>query len=282
MHSVLQVARLNARVAGLALHGRWLGNADLAAGYDAVAPTYNEVWLRHLRGAANELLGRLPGGRDGVILDLGAGTGYCAKTLARNNPAASVIAVDISTAMLARAAFSAPPNLRLAVCDMLEFVRSWEAGSPSLIVSTWAMGYSRPARLIHHCGRVLAPEGLLAFIVNYRNTLAPVFQAYQECMARFPDRVRLAAFPHFPRNWLVLEQALERARLDIVWHKDDVCHIHIPAGPALPWLRQTGILAGFEQMLDLSGNVAAHFEQQLARGRDGIFHHFAMAIARKK
>ena len=49
----------------------------------------------------------------------------------------------------------------------------------------------------------------------------------------------------------------------------------------LPWLRQTGILAGFDSMLDLSGPVAARFETELARGRDDIYHHFAMAIARK-
>jgi hypothetical protein len=50
----------------------------------------------------------------------------------------------------------------------------------------------------------------------------------------------------------------------------------------LLWLRQTGILAGFDGMLDLSGPAAEYFEEQAAPQRDAIFHNFAMAIARRK
>ena len=34
-------------------------------------------------------------------------------------------------------------------------------------------------------------------------------------------------------------------------------------------------------MLDLSGPIAALFEAELAASRDNIYHHFAMAIARR-
>jgi len=59
MNPVLQLARLNARVAGLALRGRWLGAGEIAAGYDGVAPTYDRVWQCHLRDATDALLERL-------------------------------------------------------------------------------------------------------------------------------------------------------------------------------------------------------------------------------
>jgi len=282
MNRVLQLARLNARVAGLALRGRWLGAGEIAAGYDGAAPSYDQVWQCHLRDATDDLLGRLPCGLSGAILDLGSGTGYCAKRLARANPEARVIAVDILKEMLARAGAGAPSNLRCVVCDMLKFVQAWEAGHPSLIVSTWALGYSHPARLIGRCGAVLGKGGLLAFIVNYRDTLAPVFRAFQRCMLRFPGQVRLAAIQRFPKDWLCLKEALEKARFNIVWRQEGRKHIQRPEGLLLPWLRQTGILAGFDAMLALAGPAAAYFEEQVAPERDAIFHHFAMAIAEKE
>jgi len=282
MNRVLQLARLNARVAGLALRGRWLGVGEIAAGYDRVAPTYDQVWQCHLRNATDDLLGRLPCGLSGTILDLGSGTGYCARHLARTNPEAQIIAVDISTEMLTRAGAGAPSNLRCVVCDMLEFVQAWDAGPPSLIVSTWALGYSHPARLIGRCGGLLCKGGLLAFIVNYRDTLAPVFRAFQRCMLRFPGRVQLAAIQRFPKDWLFLKEALEKARFNVVWWQEGQKHIECPEGLLLPWLRQTGILAGFDGMLDFSGPAASYFEEQLAPERDAIYHHFAIAIAQKK
>jgi SAM-dependent methyltransferase len=282
MNRALQLVRLNARVAGLALRGRWLGAAEVAAGYDRVAPTYDRVWQCHLRNATDDLLARLSGGLAGTILDLGSGTGYCARHLAHANPKAEVIAVDISQEMLARAAADAPPNLRCVVRDMLEFLHGWEAASPSLIVSTWALGYSQPASLIDCCGAVLPKGGLLAFIVNYRDTLAPIFRAYRRCMLRFPGHVRLAAVPRFPKDWPFLERALVRAGFEVTWRQEGRRHIEPPEGMLLPWLRQTGILAGFDGMLDLSGPAAAYFEEELAPNRDAIFHHFAQAVARKK
>ena len=70
MSRALQLVRLNARVAGLALRGRWVGAGQIAAGYDQVAPTYDRVWQCHLRDATEDLLGRLPRGLSGTILDL--------------------------------------------------------------------------------------------------------------------------------------------------------------------------------------------------------------------
>jgi trans-aconitate methyltransferase len=281
MSRALQLVRLNARVAGLALRGRWLGAGQIAAGYDRVAPTYDRVWQRHLRDATDDLLGRLPCGLSGTILDLGSGTGYCARHIAGANPSAEVVAVDVSREMLARAAADAPPNLRCVVQDMLEYLQTWKAAGPSLVVSTWALGYSHPARLIGRCGALLAKGGLLAFIVNYRDTLAPVFRAYQRCMLRFASQVRLAAVQRFPKDWPFLERVLQKGGFEVTWQQEGRKHIEPPDGPLLPWLRQTGILAGFDGMLELSGPSAAYFEEQLAPQRDAIFHHFAMAIARK-
>jgi SAM-dependent methyltransferase len=281
MKRILQLARLNARVAGLALQGRWLGPKDVAAGYNRVAATYEEAWHRHLRQATDELLQRLPVGLSGTVLDLGSGTGYSAIHLAQTNPGATVLAVDLSDQMLDRARARAPANLGCVVADMLEFVRSQETASVGLIVSAWALGYSHASRLFRECSRLLSSGGTLAFIVNYADTLAPVFLAFRRCMLRFPDCVRLAAVTRFPKDWNFLQRTLERNRFAVEWHQEGRQHIPPPAGELLPWLQQTGILAGFDAMLDLSAAAGAFFEAELARDRDNLFHHFAMAIARR-
>jgi SAM-dependent methyltransferase len=278
---LVQLARLNTRVAALALQGRWLTPAAVAAGYDNAAPTYDTAWQRHLRPATDELLQRLPRGLTGVILDLGSGTGYTARLLAQSNPEATVVAVDVSPAMLERARLDAPRNLRFVVSDMLDFVHGQPAPSAALIVSTWALGYSRPARLFRECSRRLPSGARFAFIVNYADTLAPVFRSFQRCMLEFPDRVRLAAWPRFPKDWNFLEHHLRQSRFAVEWRQEGSRKITPPEGKLLPWLRQTGVLAGFEGMLDLSGPAAELFEAVINEDRDNIYHHFAMAIARK-
>jgi trans-aconitate methyltransferase len=258
-----------------------LGSKDVAAGYNRVAPTYDEAWQSHLRVATNELLQRLPCNLSRTLLDLGSGTGYAARHLARVNPDATVVAVDISAAMLDRARMQAPANVRCVVSDMLEYVRSQETGSASLIVSTWALGYSHPARLFSECSRLLPKGGILAFTVNYSDTLAPIFSAFQRCMLRFPDRVRLAAFSRFPKDWKSLQRKLAHSWFEVEWHQDGRQQITPPAGELLPWLRQTGILAGFDAMLDLSDEAAEFFETELAHNRNRISHHYSAAIARR-
>ena len=276
---VTQLLRLNARVAGLALCGKWLTAADVAQGYDRAAPAYNEAWLRHLRPVTDRFLARLPDGLTGTILDLGCGTGYPTAQLAARNPAAVVLGVDISAGMLAQARETALPNTRFTCADMLEFAREAPSKTARMIVSTWALGYSHPARLFQECHRLLVPGGRLGFIVNYFDTLAPVFRAFQACMLRFPGQVRCAAWPRFPRNWPALEAQLRRAGFHLEWHEDGAEPITPPEGPLLPWLRQTGILAGFDAMLDLAGAAGQWFEAELELGRSGMVHHYAAVIA---
>jgi ubiquinone/menaquinone biosynthesis C-methylase UbiE len=280
VNRVSQLLRLNARVGVLALRGRWLTGQEYGRGYDKVAPTYNSAWQCHLRPVTDNLLGRLPAGLTGTILDLGCGTGYAATWLARNNPQAKIIGVDISAGMLAQASRNALANVEFLQQDMLSYTRKLPASSVGAIVSAWALGYSQPAALFAECHRVLA-RGTFAFVVNYFDTLAPVFRAFQKCMLHYPERVRLAAWPRFPRNWRTLEHALTHAGFNIEWHEDGEAKVTPPHGPVLPWLRQTGILAGFDAMLDLSGPTETLLESELQKSGMELVHHYAAAVAIK-
>lgn len=281
MSSVLQLARLNLRVAKLALRGRWLGNREFAAGYDKVAATYDSAWQWHLRSVTDQFLDKLPYDLEGSILDLGSGTGYTANSLAQVNPLATVVAVDVSAAMLDVARKNGPKQVSFVVADMLEFLRQRPNSSATLIVSTWALGYSHPAKLFRECGRVLKSGSKLGFIVNYADTLTPIFRTFRRAIIRFPDLVQRAAWPRFPRDWHFLETQLNENGFIVEGHEDGQVNVDPPEGPLLPWLQKTGILAGFDSMLDLSGEVADFFESEMASHRSHITHHYAMAVARK-
>jgi trans-aconitate 2-methyltransferase len=250
----------------------------VAADYDRVAPTYNTAWQRHLEPITQQFLDRLPHPLTGTILDLGCGTGASTRCLAARNPAARVVGVDVSPGMLEKAR-EENPGIDYRQADMLTFLRAFSDPRLRLVVSTWAIGYSRPVDLFTRCRQILPSGGVLAFIVNYADTLAPVFRAFSRCMLRFPERVRLAAWPRFPKDAPQLMAQLESRgfRLDVFESGEQP--IPIPEGPVLPWLRQTGILAGFDSMLDLSGPAAELFENEFRADLRPLVHHYALVIA---
>jgi trans-aconitate methyltransferase len=277
-----EVLRLNARVASLALRGRWLRPPAVAADYNLVAPSYNTAWQCHLQPVTCRFLERLPRAASGTTLDLGCGTGSSTRALAAHNPGACVIGVDVSPGMLEVARQTRPQlQLRYVEADMLEFLRGCTMPEVRMIVSTWALGYSHPAAVFAAGHRLLPPGGVLAFIVNYADTLAPVFQAFSRCLFRFPDRVRLAAWPRFPRSPQRLRAQLESHGFRPSVFEEGHQPIPIPEGKVLPWLRQTGILAGFDSMLDLSGPAADFFEHQCRADARPLVHHHAVVVASK-
>lgn len=285
--AVWRCARLNLRVARLALGRRWLGRDAFASGYDRVASDYDEAWQRHLRPVTDDLMAHLPPLPDGPILDLGCGTGYATEVLAGRHSAASVTAVDIAPGMLDRARCRVRRDgVEFVPADMLEYLAAQPGSRTALVFSAWAIGYSRPSRIVAEAARILAPGGVLAFVVNHADTLGPVFRAFRRCMVRFPEEVRLAAVLHFPRDWASLQRTLLRHRFVLDWHREGEQPIVPPPsanGAILPWLLKTGVLAGFDAMLPLSeaGPVAEHFEGLLRADPRPLQHHYTAVVARR-
>jgi ubiquinone/menaquinone biosynthesis C-methylase UbiE len=221
-------------------------------------------------------------------LDLGCGTGYTTAYLAGTYPDHAIIAVDISECMLEQAQQKIDGrNVEMLCTDMLQFLRPQPSNSAAMIVSGWAIGYSRPHQVIAEAARVLKPGGTLAFVVNYADTLRPVWRAFRRCMQRFPEQVRLAYIPHFPRKWKRLRRTLSSAGFSIDYH-DEGEHIITPPADVdehgiVPWLLQTGVLAGFDQMLPLTDSepLVDYFEQQIKQEHEPITHHYVMVLARR-
>jgi len=280
----LACARLNLRVAGLAAAGLWLGSRDWAAGYDAVAPDYDETWSRLLQPVTRELVERLPVAEYSRIVDLGCGTGYATSLLAQRYQRANILGVDLSEKMLECARNKSPdPRIEWSRGDMLSSIQSLPSSETDLVFSAWAIGYSHPTRVIAAAARTLRPGGTLAFVVNLADTLAPVFLAFRRCMARFPERVQRAAWLRFPKSLAALARCMESNGF-VVGHKEEgYCEVAPPAshrGSTLDWLSKTGVLAGFDALLPLEGRVSETFETLLRENPEPIRHHYAALVAR--
>jgi len=168
--------------------------------------------------------------------------------------------------------------------DMLYYLKRQPADYASMIVSGWAIGYSNPAIIIKEARRVLTADGLLSFVVNYRDTLQPVFTAFQKCMACFSNSLQKVTFPKFPKNFETMESILKKNRFEILSHVDGHQSIKKPLSEQshLQWILKTGVMAGFESMLPLKekGPVADYFEELLANSNLPLEHHYIIVIAK--
>jgi SAM-dependent methyltransferase len=106
----------------------------LSAWYNAVSQT--SAFRRHYDMVADEIAGQVQGGR---ILDIGTGPGWLLTALRQRIPAAALVGVDISTAMVATAKrnLAAAPGVELhqAGAGALPFADA----SFDLVVSTLSM-----------------------------------------------------------------------------------------------------------------------------------------------
>ena len=273
--------RLNLRMGRLALTNRWLGQNDYAASYDRLAMSYDREWLTQLQPVTDRLVEHLPELECKHIFDLGCGTGYAASELRKKYQAAAITGVDISGGMLDAARVRCP-EAEFRQNDLLEFLNEQKERKADLIVSTWAIGYSNPSAVIAECARVLCPGGTFGFVVNYFDTLKPVFDAFRRCMQCYPERINLALWPRFPKNREELETPLRNNGFTAVWTEEGNIQIAPPDGSTvtLEWLLQTGVLAGFDQVMPLrdDSELAEFFNQALAEQTGQICHHYYAGV----
>ncbi len=285
MQHDLDCIRLNLRILRLALRGDVFSHREVADSYDRLAAGYETNWLTYIQPATDHLLARindLPAG--GGIVDLGCGTGYTTNILRARFPKSQIIAIDISPGMLeiARQCVG-ETNVRFVQAEMLAALRDIETGSQALVVSAWAMGYSRSAAVIREVYRILQPGGRFAFIVNLADTLHAINFAFRRTMQAHPEALRYLAWPRFPRSAEVLGRAARSTGFQIAQLEtgyQSICMQEELPQPVLPWLLQTGVLAGFDAMLPLSDNgpVAQCFEAELRATGEDLRHHFAEGV----
>lgn len=143
---------------------------DRAAGRFAAASVVHDE-------ARRRLLERLDFVRltPAVVLDLGSATGAASAALAARYPAARVLALDASLAMLEAARRAAPKAVAIgADAERLPLAR----GSAQLIFANMVLPWCRPDRVFAEAARVLAEGGLLSFATLGPDTLEQVRRAW--------------------------------------------------------------------------------------------------------
>ena len=278
--------RLNLRAVRLAMSGIWMDNADVADSYNRLADTYDERWASQLCTTTDRLHQRLPDvlTEDGMILELGCGSGTSTLFLRDKYSDVPIIAVDISAGMIDQAQMKLPDTKQLVefhVGDMLDFLRQRRNNEAALIFSGWAIGYSQPATIIAEASRVLRPEGRLAIIVNRFDTMPAVFTTFRQTMRQYPGTLNKALLPRFPKGADVLSKSLKQNGFRIDFLEEGAVPIELPTENRLDWLLGTGILAGFDAVLPLrdSGKVLDYFAGVLDQTDAGWEHRFVMFVA---
>jgi len=137
---------------------------------------------------AIDLLARIALDAPGNIVDLGCGPGNVTPLLRGRWPAARILGLDNSEAMLARAR-DAVPDAAFEIAD----IASWRAAAPvDLVFSNaalhWIDGHDR---LLPHLAAQIAPGGVLA-VQMPRNFAAPSHQLMLETIEDGPWRAALA------------------------------------------------------------------------------------------
>ena len=155
--------------------------------YDAATPVHQEIG-RRLREHLDPV--RIEPAR---ILDIGAGTGVCARTLARRYPRALVVAADPARGMLARVRtrrwwWSARPRAVRADAVRLGFAD----GTFDLVYSNLALHWCvDPAAAFAELARVSAPGALLTVSMLGPDTLRELREAW----SRVDDRLHVHLLP---------------------------------------------------------------------------------------
>ena len=282
--SCMSSLKLNMKIAALALANKWMKSSDIGSSYDKISSSYDVPWQRQLRLVTDELIETLP--QDickGNILDLGCGLGHASGVLADKYPGMKISAIDISLGMLlhARKSCYRKKNVFFIKSDMLDYMRHEETQSASLVFSAWSAGYSKPARLIKEARRILRKGGNLAVVTSLSDSFTPLFEAYKNCMSKYPGKVNLALWRDFPEHPDELKETLEKYGFCIETFETKTIDVKITrdsAGNCLPWLMKTGILAGFDKVLRFGteSELSRYFEEQVKSMTEPMKHNYVL------
>lgn len=186
-----------------------------------------------------DLVARVGGPPPGLVVDIGCGPGNLTATLSERWPAAQVLGVDSSPAMVERAASHATDRLRFVLAD----ATTWVPDRPvDVLVSNatlqWIDGHDRlAAGWVGH----LSPGGWLAFQVpgNFASpshVLIGELLATDRWRARLPPGTALKAGSFDPAHYA---EALTRAGATVdAW---ETTYLHLLTGddPVLEWVKGT-------------------------------------------
>lgn len=273
MNKYLSCLRLNFVLLTKLLTCRFLNNKDYAQDYNKIASEYDKNWLYYIQKHTEKFLQKLPPTNSSLpILDLGCGTGFSTGYLSQHYNGNQIIGIDISSEMLKKAKEKFP-QIQFVCDDMLNYLKKQPNNSAALICSSWAIGYSNPQKIAIEAHRVLEKGGIFAFIVNTLDTLPKIFDAFRKTMYNHPGHIKKLLWPRFPKDFSFIK---EKHFEQLYCEKNNI-NIPIKDKNITDWVFKTGIMAGFEQVTDMT-----LFCQELQHCSAPLVHRHIIGICRKK
>ena len=256
--------------------------------YDRISDGYDNAWTCHMRDLTGALINMLGTRHSSTAIDLTCGTGFAAGLLAEQK-GSTVIGVDSSEGMLARARQNFGDNCKFVHSDILEYLRAQPSESADIITCCWGLGYSKPFAVLRQIKRVLKPKGKVAIIDNTIFSLREVMYCSFLAFAENPEKLA---------NLMRFKFLTGRRHLALLFRLCGFKPQYIDAGSrsytvssgeeAIARLGATGAAAGFEYAAgvedgeDIFKRFAEIIEEKYKRG-DGITitHRYLEGIAEK-
>jgi ubiquinone/menaquinone biosynthesis C-methylase UbiE len=260
---------LAARMARLAMRPAAETSGLVVASYDAIASGYDAAWTDHMRHLSLDLLDRLSPPPGAECLDLACGTGFLAEELARRTGRRAV-GVDASEGMLAAARRQRGEWADFVRADIVEYLAGRPPQSADVVTCGWALGYTRPWRVVREIARVLRPGGRVGVIDNSLFSLAGVIGCSVLAFAERPEAlVHVMKVRFLPgRRALAVMMRLAGLRVAAAYGGSKT-YDAATGKAAIDRLTATGAAAGFEFAVD-------------PRQREAVFARFAEIVERRR
>jgi SAM-dependent methyltransferase len=190
---------------------------------DSVAALYDHDAYGIYRRSHDDLLDLLPTDvRFGRVLDVGCGTGTVLGRVRERFGPEAVFGLDPSEAMLGRAKEKVPGIITVQGNDdaLVDVLRLREL---DLVLASFVMAYSSPARLIARVKDTLKPGGTFATVTTTLNSFQellavashPIFRVISTGYDISPETVQ-QELPPVPRDADALRAALEAGGFDVI------------------------------------------------------------------
>jgi len=212
--------------------GEVVGREETEIGYDTISPVYDDYWLSVAGAPIDELFERLKVKSGQRAIDCACGTGYStAKLVEGVGPAGKVLAIDLSSGMIARARARIQElglaNVEFRVSDVLRELETVPEESFDVATLTWLIGYVGCGEIFPLLYRALTRGGYVGFVAHLdRSPVVPI-EVFEGIARDNPQSLTKAAKFKFPKDADETERHLKEAGFGTQWIKqgsfDYVC-----------------------------------------------------------
>lgn len=281
----IELLKVNLKIASLYLQGYQVETSDFRRSYKYLASSYDDEWFVYLRSITEDVLSKISGQKPKYILDLGCGTGGATLKLKNMFPEAQIIGMDCSKHMLRQAR----PKLG---CDKVLFFRdTMERGITKLsdsqfdlITCAWSLGYARHKKVYKELYRVLSKNGYLLALTNKRDTLKAVQKTMKYTMCYHYKSLKKLPLHKFPENKEYLLKKFGKRFKEIDYGEGNFSIDLTNKQSILDWLLNTGILAGYEYVLDFKNDKKCRktFEDYIKSNFKDVTHEYMWILLQKQ